>query len=582
MVTLLTELGWSATATLVVVELAAALVPLVIIAVIGVLVGRVTDEAAIAAPLVALVALLLVQQGLGPLRSSLAYTASRRIDGAQRGRTMEAANRPLGIAALEDGAILDRLQLAGGDIDTFWSATPGAAAVALVTTGARYLQAAGATVLLARVSVPLALGLLAVVLATRRGIRRCLAVRGRGFRQSLDHGRAARYTAGLAYSPPAAKEARLFGLLPWLQDRHRRDWMKVQVVRTTATRRSLTRAAALDLAVSPFTAGAFAAIGLLALENGTDARGLAVALQAALVIVTLLEVRNEEHQLDFGLEPLAALHEVEAAVGPACSSGSASAAGMPRRSLCFEGLTFAYPGGQAIFAGLDLTVAAGSSLAIVGANGAGKTTLVKLLARLYEPDAGRITVDGVDLATLDPASWRARLAVIFQDFVHYELSAADNVGFGGHGLAGDRQALAAAARRAGALEVIERLPDGWATPLSRQYPGGADLSGGEWQRVALARALFAVEAGAGVLVLDEPTANLDVRAEAELFDHFLELTAGLTTILISHRFSTVRRADRICVLEEGRVVEDGNHDALMARGGRYAEMFRMQAARFDG
>jgi len=175
------------------------------------------------------------------------------------------------------------------------------------------------------------------------------------------------------------------------------------------------------------------------------------------------------------------------------------------------------------------------------------------------------------------------MAVIFQDFVRYELPASDNVGFGCTGRMGDVDALDRAAARAGALDVVRRLPAGWATPLNRQYSGGAELSGGEWQRIALARALFAVEAGARILVLDEPTANLDVRAEAALFEDFLDLTRGLTTILISHRFSTVRHADRICVLEAGAVVELGTHDELMALGGRYHTMFELQASRFrDG
>ncbi|HEX2033384.1 MAG TPA: ATP-binding cassette domain-containing protein, partial [Chloroflexota bacterium] len=156
-----------------------------------------------------------------------------------------------------------------------------------------------------------------------------------------------------------------------------------------------------------------------------------------------------------------------------------------------------------------------------------------------------------------------------------------NVGFGAVEWASDTGWLIAAARQAGALEVIESLPAGWETILSRQYRGGSELSGGQWQRIALARALFAVDAGATVLILDEPTANLDVRAEAELYERFLELTRGLTTVLISHRFSTVRRAQRICVLEQGQVVEQGTHQALLARGGRYAEMFTLQASRFD-
>ena len=245
-------------------------------------------------------------------------------------------------------------------------------------------------------------------------------------------------------------------------------------------------------------------------------------------------------------------------------------------------MSFTYPGAERpALRGLTLDLPAGRSIAIVGANGAGKTTLVKLLARLYEPDSGRITVDGTDLADLDPAGWRRRLAVIFQDFERYELPARDNLGFGSLALRDDDEALATAVRRAGAEDVVAALPHGLDTVLSRKYPGGVDLSGGEWQKVALARALLAVEGGARVLVLDEPTANLDVRAEADLFDNFLELTAACTTVLVSHRFSTVRRADLIYVLDPGgQVVERGTHDELVDRDGRYAQLFALQAARF--
>jgi ATP-binding cassette, subfamily B, bacterial len=261
--------------------------------------------------------------------------------------------------------------------------------------------------------------------------------------------------------------------------------------------------------------------------------------------------------------------------------GTAPADGLPAREIRFEGVGFGYPDrpGQ-VFTGLDLTVPAGRSLAIVGDNGAGKTTLIKLLARLYEPTAGRITVDGADLRQYSAHGWQRRVAAIFQDFVHYELSAADNVTVGAIENASDRATLLDAAARAGALEVVERLPGGWDTVLSRRFTGGAELSGGEWQRIGLARALFAAASGAGILVLDEPTAQLDVRAEAAFYDQFFELTRGLTAIVISHRFSTVRRADRIVVLDGGRVVEDGSHDALIAADGRYAAMFRLQATRF--
>ena len=229
---------------------------------------------------------------------------------------------------------------------------------------------------------------------------------------------------------------------------------------------------------------------------------------------------------------------------------------------------------------MDLELPAGTSTAIVGLNGAGKTTLVKLLARLYEPTGGRISVDGTDLGEFDIRSWQRRLAVIYQDYIRYELDAATNIGLGAPEHMDDLEALKRACDWAGAAEVVNGLPQGLRTVLSSRYSGGTDLSGGQWQRIALARALFATGAGASVLVLDEPTAQLDVRAEVDFFDRFLELTQGLTTVVISHRFSTVRRAQRIVVLEHGQIIEQGNHDELLALGGRYAELFELQARRF--
>ena len=240
--------------------------------------------------------------------------------------------------------------------------------------------------------------------------------------------------------------------------------------------------------------------------------------------------------------------------------------------LQLRDVTFAYPGtDRPVLDGLDLDVPAGSSLAIVGQNGAGKTTLAKLLCRLYDPQSGTIRADGVDLRDLDLDAWRTRITAVFQDFIRFELPLRDNVAPSG---ASD-ESITAALVEAGAAGLAELD-----TPLAKGYEGGTDLSGGQWQRVALARALCAVHEGAGLVLLDEPTAQLDVRGEAEIFDRILAATRSATTILVSHRFSTVRHADRICVLEHGRVVELGSHDELMAVGGRYRTMFDLQAQRF--
>ncbi len=235
-------------------------------------------------------------------------------------------------------------------------------------------------------------------------------------------------------------------------------------------------------------------------------------------------------------------------------------------------LSFAYPGAnEKVFDGLDLTIPAGTSLAVVGRNGAGKTTLAKLLCRLYDPGSGSIEIDGKDLRDLSVEAWRDQVTAVFQDFIRFELPLRDNVAPGG---APDEDILAAL-RDAGADELAELD-----TPLAKGYDRGTDLSGGQWQRVALARALCSVRQGARLVLLDEPTAQLDVRGEAKVFDRILSATRGVTTILISHRFSTVRHADRICVLEQGRVIELGSHDELMALDGRYRTMFDLQAKRF--
>ena len=240
-------------------------------------------------------------------------------------------------------------------------------------------------------------------------------------------------------------------------------------------------------------------------------------------------------------------------------------------------MSFAYPGGAPVLDRFDLTIPAGTSLAIVGQNGAGKTTLAKLLCRLYDPQSGAIEVDGVDLRELDVDAWRSCVTAVFQDFTRFEASLRDNVAPRRLGeSAPDDDALrdVLAAAGAGDLASLD-------TVLAKGYTGGTDLSGGQWQRVALARALAAVRRGAGLVLLDEPTAQLDVRGEAEIFSRLLAATRQCTTILISHRFSTVRQADRICVVEHGRVVELGSHDELMALGGRYRTMFDLQAQRFQ-
>jgi ATP-binding cassette, subfamily B, bacterial len=396
--------------------------------------------------------------------------------------------------------------------------------------------------------------------------------------------RRARYLKQLALMPAWAKEVRIFGLARWLRDRFGQQWALV-MHELWRGRRVDQRTMAVLLGMVTVANGVVLWLAVRAALDGSLLVGPLTVLVQGLFSMASLASNEGDVWIENGAVPVPDVltFEQSAALYIPASTGDVSATGRPEREIRFEDVRFSYPGREPVYTGLDLRIEAGRSLAVVGLNGAGKTTLIKLLAGLEEPTAGRITVDGIDLRALDQQSWRRTVAAIFQDFVRYELSARDNVGYGAvetlHAADADVH-IVEAARRAGADTLLAELPHGLDTPLSRRFEGGTDLSGGQWQRIALARAMTAVGGGARVLVLDEPTAHLDVRAEADLYDRFLDLTHGLTTIIISHRFSTVRRADRIVVLDGGRITEDGTHDELIAANGQYAHLFRTQAMRY--
>ena len=369
-----------------------------------------------------------------------------------------------------------------------------------------------------------------------------------------------------------SKELRLFGLVAWTIDRfiaRRTHLHELQYAATRLREKPLAWSILLVMGANLIVFWSLAS----AMAKGSLDLGQVVVFAQSAVGTAMIAFGGLNWALDGASAPVGAVLRLEPAMGRvgALRSGSRPASGEPSREIRFRNLTFAYPGGARVLEGFDLSIPAGSSLAIVGQNGAGKTTLAKLLCRLYDPQLGGIEIDGVDLREFDLGSWRTRLTAVFQDFIRFELPLRDNVAPRG----APDAAVSAALESAGAAKLT-----GLDTVLARGYKGGTDLSGGQWQRVALARALCAVELGAGVVLLDEPTAQLDVRGEAEIFDRILTATRHCTTILISHRFSTVRHADRICVLEHGRVTELGTHDELMARGGRYRTMFDLQAKRF--
>jgi len=410
-------------------------------------------------------------------------------------------------------------------------------------------------------------------LATHWLLRESGVWRDRNTEEVREAQRHADYAYRLAVEPPAAKELRLFGLAGWTVDRFRARRRRLFELRWHATRLrerpvvwSLLLVLAANIVVFRSLASA-AADGRLALDR-------VVTFATAALMTSMIAFGGLSWALDGAAAPAAAVLRLQAEMDPAgaLSRGTRASSGLPAREIRCRDVTFAYPGtGGPVLMGFDLTIPAGSSLAIVGQNGAGKTTLAKLLCRLYDPQDGAIEIDGVDLRDLDLDAWRSRVTAVFQDFIRFELPLRANVAPAG--AADDVIGLALADAGAAGLADLD-------TVLARGYPGGAELSGGQWQRVALARALCAVRQGAGLVLLDEPTAQLDVRGEAEIFDRILAATRHTTTILISHRFSTVRHADRICVLEGGRVVELGTHDELMSAAGRYRTMFDLQASRF--
>jgi ATP-binding cassette subfamily B protein len=550
--------------------------------------GRGTGGGVLLAVGLAVVALLL-QSVLSPFQAAFTELISRRVDGACARRLMRATLTEAPFALLEQPDVLDNMGDARRGLVEY-STTPGAAVAGLIALVARYAQLAGGVVITGVVLGPVAaLVIAAAALVARFGERGIQARYSLLASRSAAARRKAYYILDTGSSLAAAKEIRVLGTLPWWRERGRRDSGSYLRPLWRARRRiRLVPVAVYSLVVLAGTTVVLVMLRDAAGRGGLSVLGLSLALQAVLIALRFgVYFPEADNQTLDGMRARESMLEIERAAAQRPPGrqrlGGRQAGPVPVSGIAFERVSFSYPGGrQNVLRDLDLEFPAGMSTAIVGLNGAGKTTLVKLLCGLYQPTSGRITADGTALEEFDPRSWQRRLAVIYQDYVRYELDVAANIGLGAPGHMGDTRALERAIEWAGAAEVTAALPDGLAAVLSSRYSGGVDLSGGQWQRIALARALFAVQAGASVLVLDEPTAQLDVRAEVAFFDRFLELTRGLTTVVISHRFSTVRRADRIAVLDGGRITERGRHGELMAAGGQYAELFKLQARRFAG
>jgi ATP-binding cassette subfamily B protein len=548
------------------------LLPALFAIAMGVLVSAVQHGTALATPLAIVGVVFVLLHVLSPLHQTIGANLGSRTAAYLYDELATTCVRPPGIGHLEMPSLTSDLTMAR-DFDLGITGPPLTISMGFIASGLTEMVGgfASAAVLVAyHWWAPIVI--VAAWLATHWLLRESAVWKDRETPEVRAAQRHADYAYRLAVDAPSAKELRLFGLAQWVVDRfasQRRLVLDLQWRATRLRERPVLWSLVIVLAANTLV------FLMIAVDAGAGRLDLArtVTFVSAAAGASMIAFGGLSWALDGAAAPVGAVARLREPMARAGALPLGDRPALLAREIRLRGVAFAYPGTERrVLDNFDLTIPAGSSLAIVGQNGAGKTTLAKLLCRLYDPQAGAIEIDGVDLRELDIEAWRSRLAAVFQDFIKYELPLRDNVA--PHGAPDDviREALVAAgAEDLASLDTI----------LSKSYAGGTDLSGGQWQRVALARALCAVKLGAGVVLLDEPTAQLDVRGEAEIFASLLAATRNVTTILISHRFSTVRQVDRICVLEHGRVIELGSHEELMAAGGRYRTMFDLQASRFD-
>jgi ATP-binding cassette, subfamily B, bacterial len=546
--------------------------PAVFAVAMGALVAAVQRGELLAGPLTVVGIVFVLLQVLTPIHQAVSSNLGDRTAAWLYDRLTEACVGPPGMGHLEDATLTNDLTVAR-DFDLGMTGPPLSISMDFIASGlVETIGGVASAAILFFYAWWAPILLAGAWLATHYLLRESGVWQDRNTEVVRAAQRDADYAYRLAVDPPASKELRLFGLAGWTIDRFIARRTRLHELQYAATRLREQPVAWSLLLVLAANVVVFWSLASAA-TSGSLTLGAVVVFAQSAVGTSRIAFGGLNWALDGAAAPVAAVLRLEPAMAPAGAlpSGNRPATGTPAREIRFRDLTFAYPGASPVLEHFDLTIPARSSLAIVGQNGAGKTTLAKLLCRLYDPQSGSVEVDGVDVRDLDLASWRSRIAAVFQDYLRLQLPLRDNVAPAGAPDAVVQEALdAAGASNLASLDTV----------LARGYEGGTDLSGGQWQRVALARALCAVKLGAGVVLLDEPTAQLDVRGEAEIFDRILAETRQCTTILVSHRFSTVRHADRICVLEQGRVIELGTHDELMALGGRYRTMFDLQAQRF--
>ncbi|MEU0300479.1 ABC transporter ATP-binding protein [Streptomyces sp. NPDC006175] len=529
-----------------------------------------------------IVLLFLVTHLAESARSALGRALGRRVTGRLGERVMGAASEPTTVGHLEDSAYLGRISRArgAGTIDM----PPGEAVFGYSTRSTLWVTAIGSAALLT--GVAWWLGPIVFVVFTllhSRLVRNYRKAVVETVNQTTELRRTS-YLRDVPITPGAAREVRLFGLAGFFREAYEAEWRTNMAEVWRRRREHDLFVVVVVLLTGAAVASVFCYLAYRAATraDGTTVGDLAIGGLAVRALMQVLRADDDDLRMGFGGKAAGEALSFPAVEPTAEPLAPSSAEQVSSGTIACEGLRFSYGGGAGeVLHGIDLTVPAGQSLAVVGLNGAGKTTLARLVAGLDAPSGGSLNIGGVRVDDVGRRGWQRQVVAVFQDFGRYELTVRDNIAFGSLLHADDEDGLRAVARQAGLLDFIERLPDGWDTVMSSGYAGGVDASGGEWQRIAIARALFGLRHGAQLLIMDEPASSLDPRAEAQLYDTFHELTAGATTIAISHRFATVRKAERVVVLDGGQVIEDGTHEDLLAADGRYAELFRLQAKRFE-